>query len=73
VLGQDGKSIPINADKMGPGFVAEPEKFQCKFVPRTVEIAKSIQKKWLDASKLLDEEQNYSEDFYQVTFGEKRY
>ncbi|KAF2810345.1 putative cytochrome P450 [Mytilinidion resinicola] len=62
----EGRPIPLNADVMGPGFVAEPEKYASHFVPRTPETENKIKSEWAKAAVLLDKDGNYSDVFYDV-------
>lgn len=66
---EGGRPIPLNADIMGPGFVAEPEKYASHFVPRKPEIETMIRDEWSKASVLLEKDGNYSDEFYKV-FGQ---
>ncbi|KAH0842502.1 hypothetical protein FOPE_07239 [Fonsecaea pedrosoi] len=63
-LDASGKPIPIDRDAFEPGLVAGPAPFDCIIKPRSQEKAQKIQDIWKKAQESLDEEGNYTEEFF---------
>lgn len=53
-IDENGNPILPDQDKLTQGFVAMPEKYQCRIIPRSEKRALMVQKEWEDAQELLE-------------------
>ncbi|OQU99356.1 hypothetical protein CLAIMM_04995 [Cladophialophora immunda] len=67
----NGIPSPIERDAVSPGFIVRPADFECDIKPRDDHRKEMIINAWKECEEELDEDGNYTEEFFRRTFKRK--
>ncbi|OAL34597.1 hypothetical protein AYO20_06227 [Fonsecaea nubica] len=65
---ENGNMPPLDPDALTPGFLVMPIKYDAVFKVRSKGRGAIIRREWADASKMLDENGDYTEAFFEQSF-----